>query len=65
MDRASDIYNARLEGLAEGKTIGLELAQKEAYQEKLEITRKMKALDIPPEKIQTATGFSLEKIESM
>ena len=77
MDRASDIYNARLEGkaeglaegkaegLTEGKTVGFKLAQNEAYLEKLEIARRLKALDIPVEKIQAATGFSLEKIESM
>jgi predicted transposase/invertase (TIGR01784 family) len=62
MDRASDIYNARLEGKTEGEAIGRAAGTAEAS---LEIARKMKALGDSPEKIQAVTGLSPETIEGL
>ena len=54
MDRASDIYNARLEGKEEG------IAEKS-----LDIARKMKAMGDSTEKIHIVTGISSGIIEKM
>ena len=62
MDRASDIYNARLEGKEEGLIQGKE----EGIAEKsLEIARKMKAMGDSTEKIHTVTDIPAEIIEKM
>jgi len=60
MDRASDIYNARMEGRSEGRAEGQATGRSE---EKLEIARKMKALGDSPEKIQAITGLPVETIK--
>ena len=62
MDRASDIYNARLEGKAEG------LLQGKAdgiAENNLAIARKMKAMGDSTEKIHTVTDIPAEIIEKM
>jgi len=58
MDRASDIYNARLEGKEEGKAEGI-------AEKSLDIARKMKAMGDSIEKIHTITGIPAETIEKM
>ena len=70
MDRASDIYYARLEGKAEGliqgKSEGLIQGKSEGIAEKsLDIARKMKAMGDSTEKIHTVTGISAEIIEKL
>ena len=57
-DRASDIYNARLEGITEGEAKG-----KEA--EKTEIAKKMKKLGDSEKKISAITGLPVEIIEKL
>ena len=62
MDRASDIYNARMEGMAEGHAEGI--AEGET-KKNLEIARKMKEIGISSEKIQAVTGLIIEEINSL
>ena len=54
MDRASDIYNARKEGLIEGKA-----------EANLEIARKALAEGVTSEVIQKITGLDRETIEKL
>ncbi|MCL1812661.1 MAG: Rpn family recombination-promoting nuclease/putative transposase [Treponema sp.] len=62
MDRASDIYNARLEGkeegLIQGKSEGI-------AENNLDIARKMKAMGDSTDKIHTVTGIPAEIIDKM
>ena len=58
MDRASDIYNSRLEGIKEGKAEGKAEAN-------LEIARKMKTMGDSTEKVHIITGLPAEIIEKL
>ena len=58
MDRASDIYNARQEGITEGEAKG-------KIEEKLEIAKKMKEIGDSSKKINAITGLPAETIEKL
>jgi len=62
MDRASDIYNARLEGIAVGEAKGL--AKGEAA-EKAKVAQKMKNAGQPISEITEFTGLSEETINTL
>ena len=62
MDRASDIYNARLEGITEGEAKGKAEGITEG---KAEIARKMKAAGRPFSEIAEFTGLSTETIKTL
>ena len=62
MDRASEIYNARLEGEAAGMAQGITQG---SAQEKLEIARKMKNAGKPISEIIEFTGLDAEVIKNL
>ena len=62
MDWTSGINHARREGLKEGKMEGLKEGKKE---EKLEIARKLKSMDIPILQISESTGLAIEVVKKL
>jgi predicted transposase YdaD len=58
-------WQMRDEGLAEGRTEGIEEERKRAYQEKLEGARKLKTLGLSAEIITAGFGLSPEEIERL
>ena len=66
MDRASEIYNARQEGKAEGEITGKVIGIAEGYgQANLEVARKMKRAGRPFSEIAEFTGLPAETIEKL
>ena len=55
----------RLLGQKLGEATGYERGKREAYQEKLEIARKMKQMGIAAGQIQIITGLSEEQVKGL
>jgi predicted transposase/invertase (TIGR01784 family) len=70
LDRQTEKAEARKEGRAEGREEGIEVGLKEGLAEgraegQLEMARNLKALDVPIEKIASASGLSPEQIKEL
>ena len=62
LQRNTELYLARKEGLSEGESIGLE---KGAAQKQREIAKNLKDLGVGAAEIIKATGLSAEEIEKL
>ena len=70
LQRNTELYVARNEGLSEGEAIGLKKGRSEgrvegAAQEKREIAKNLKQLGLEYSQIRQATGLTAEEIEKL